>query len=241
MSWGSDDLTDLFLPSKPERSGLMFGQGVVKSWDPVTAANTVEYRGATLTDLPLLNSTEAVLLQKGSVVGILSTGAQVFIIGRITIPGSADAATALNAIRIYSDTVNVLDSTTSGTIGDLPNSTGPTCADVVVGKSRRAVAFMSAFAGIGGTGVFSNGGGIDIAVSDATTIAADGSYPAWQLQLQSNNAAQENISANSRWTALKFFDGNLNPGLNTFQMKYMRLGNTGTTSFYTRNLTVIPF
>lgn len=87
----SADLSSLFTPSAP---GVRFGQGLVTAWNPNTGQNTIEWAGGTLTDVPILNTGEAVALRAGHVVGMLGQGLTWFIIGRVTPPNSADFAGA---------------------------------------------------------------------------------------------------------------------------------------------------
>lgn len=240
MAYSADDLTPLLARPTEQRGGLDFGQGVITSYDPLTAANTVAYRGAALSNLPVLNGSEAVLLTPGAVVGILRSNRSYFILGRITVPNTPEAATALDMVRIYTDTVANLDATTSPTYVDLATP-GPIVSNVLVGKSGRALAFITAHMSSGFAGASSGGGEISIEVSGATSISPD-LVERMRWTLSSNNAAQERIDAQFRVTALRVFDGDLNPGFNNFKMMYSR-GNAGgnTASYFDRNLTVIPF
>lgn len=95
MSYRGDDLAPLLIP--PDAPGVGFRQGVILSWNQDTAENTVQVAGSILTDLPILNTAEALLLRPGSVVGIMTAGSSWFILGRITVPGSPDAVATLGA------------------------------------------------------------------------------------------------------------------------------------------------
>lgn len=75
------DLSPLFKPTGP---GVQFGQGLITAWNAATGENTVEWAGGTLTNVPILNTGEAVALRAGHVVGMLGQGLTWFIIGRIT-------------------------------------------------------------------------------------------------------------------------------------------------------------
>ena len=87
----SADLSSLFTPAGP---GVRFGQGLITAWDPATGQNTIEWSGGTLTDVPVLNTGEAIALRPGRVVGMLGQGLTWFIIGRITPPNDPDFASA---------------------------------------------------------------------------------------------------------------------------------------------------
>lgn len=84
-----EDLSGLFaeaLQPKPNDGAVKFRQGSVVSWDPVTNANTIQVGAAILTDLPVLDNGAAAVPVVGDVVGILSTGNAMFILGRIVRP-----------------------------------------------------------------------------------------------------------------------------------------------------------
>jgi hypothetical protein len=87
----TDDLTPLFDGGQP---GVRFRQGTVLTWDASTGANTIDVAGATLTDVSILNTGEAIALKAGHIVGLLGQGSAWFIIGRITPPGDANFAAA---------------------------------------------------------------------------------------------------------------------------------------------------
>lgn len=91
MTGVSDDLAPLFDQGKP---GVRFGQGLITAWDPATGTNTIEWAGGTLTDVPVLNTGEAIALKAGHVVGMLGQGMSWFIIGRITPPNDPNFAGA---------------------------------------------------------------------------------------------------------------------------------------------------
>lgn len=80
----SDDLAPLLAPAPAPAVG--YRQGVVVAWDSVTFANQVSVGGATVTNLPLLNSSDASLIVPGDTVGILTFGSSWAILGRFTVP-----------------------------------------------------------------------------------------------------------------------------------------------------------
>ena len=82
MSYASDDLAPL-LASQPA-TGAGYRQGVVLAWDPTTAANTIDVGGALINNVPVLNTSESLLLQPGDVVGLLTAGASWCVLGRLT-------------------------------------------------------------------------------------------------------------------------------------------------------------
>jgi hypothetical protein len=89
------DLVPLFQKSLQRDDDVVrFRQGTVVEWNTATGANKIRFMGATVENMPMLNSGEAIALKAGHNVGILTTGKAAFILGRITLPGSADFASA---------------------------------------------------------------------------------------------------------------------------------------------------
>jgi hypothetical protein len=88
----SDDLAPLLVPSAGP--GVRFGQGLVTAWNAITGENTIEWAGGVLTNVPVLNTGEAIALKAGHVVGMLGQGATWFIIGRITPANDPNFASA---------------------------------------------------------------------------------------------------------------------------------------------------
>lgn len=76
-----DDLSPLFDQGGP---GVRFRQGTILTWNAATGENTIDMGGGVLTDVPVLNTGEAIALKAGHVVGLLGQGMAWFIIGRIT-------------------------------------------------------------------------------------------------------------------------------------------------------------
>lgn len=143
-----DQLAPLFAAAPAGQSqAATYRQGTVLTWDPITAENTVDVGGTTLTDLPVLNSTDALLLTAGDVVGILVAGdgatKTYAILGRLVIPGSDAAGTALDVLsrNAQAATVTTSESTTSNTFTDLTTH-GPEVT-VTIGKSGKLLVIVS--------------------------------------------------------------------------------------------------
>lgn len=96
----TDNLAPLFDQGQP---GVRFRQGTILTWDPNTGANTIDVAGGTLTNVGMMNIGEAISLKPGHVVGLLGQGGTWWIIGRVTLPGSADFASASVAFASGSD------------------------------------------------------------------------------------------------------------------------------------------
>lgn len=230
MSYRSDDLTPLFPPDPP--SGVGYRQGVVVAWNPATAENQVDVGGTLVDNLPILNTSEALLLQPGDVVGILAAGRSASswaILGRLTIPATPQAATALSAIRTRSVNVDAFETRTSAIWGDLA-TVGPVVSDVIVGPSGRCLLFISSTITLL---VTSGGGEMACQITGATTVPLGDTPPAL--------AWYGPAGSGPTMTRLVLVEG-LNPGLHTFTAKYsaVDLGAGGSVRFGRRNLTVIP-
>lgn len=87
----TDNLASLFDTGQP---GVRFRQGTILTWNPNTGENTVDLAGGTLTNVPILNTGEAVALKAGHVVGLLGQGSAWFIVGRVTPPNDPNFAAA---------------------------------------------------------------------------------------------------------------------------------------------------
>ena len=227
MSYGSDDLTPLF--GGQPGPGVGYRQGVVRAWNPVTAENTVEVGGALIENVPVLNTNEVLLLAPGDVVGVLTAGPSWCILGRLTVPGTAGAATALNAIRTQSANVPAYETRTSAIWGDLA-TVGPIVSNVVIGPSGRCLVFITSTITLLTT---SGGGEMAYAITGATSVPTGDTPPAL--------AWYGPAGSGPTMTRLVLQEG-LNAGSHTFTAKYsaLDLGPGGSARFGGRNLTVVP-
>lgn len=226
-SYASADLTPI-LAAQPGQ-GVGYRQGVVRAWNPNTAENTIEIAGALIDNVPILNTNESLLLAPGDVVGVLTSGASWCILGRLTVPGTAGAASALNAIRTKSVTTPEYETTSDYVWGNL-GTVGPIVPDVNIGPSGRCLVFISSTIILLNT---HGGGQMAYEISGATTVPTGDTPPA----LAYYGPAGSGPTA----TKLVLQEG-LNPGLHTFTAKYSAEmdGPTGLGRFGDRNLTVIP-
>lgn len=85
----TDNLAPLFGGGMP---GVRFRQGTILTWNAETGANTVDLAGGTLTDVSILNTSEAIALKQGHVVGLIGQGSTWMILGRVTPPGDPNFA-----------------------------------------------------------------------------------------------------------------------------------------------------
>jgi len=222
-----DDLASLLITGKSE--GVGFRQGTVLAYNPLTGENTILVGGGIVTNLPILNTSEALLLEAQSVVGILTAGPSWFILGRITVPNTPQALTALNAIRIASANVPDFDNTASTTFVDLATP-GPS-VDLFVGPTGRCLVLLTTAIQESLT-TTPRGGIMGVAVSGATTRPAS-----FNRILQIGHSDDQYNNLWCRTTAAVMEEG-LTPGWHTFTAKYAS-NDSGLVDFYDRNLTAI--
>jgi hypothetical protein len=233
------DLVDLFTASPQGPTQPMgYRQGVIVAFDSVTGANTVTVGGVNLTDLPMLNTSEVLLMTPGAVVGIMVVGSTYAILGRLAIPNTADAGTALAAIATQSASVTTPETTASSSFGDLA-TTGPTLTNVSVGPSGRMLVMISCQAQADvptGTGIKSSGCVMSFDLSGATTVGANEVNALHAFLAYSAGAATAPaFTLRASATRVALLTG-LNPGLHTLVAKY-RSFSSNTVTFSNRNLT----
>lgn len=236
----SDDLVPLM--TKSTGKAVSFRQGVIVSWNQLTAENTVMVGGALMENLAILNTSEAAILAPGDVVSILTAGSTWGILGRMTIPGTPEAVSSLSALRFQSDTVEGTDSITSTTLADAPTNPGPT-VEITVGPTGRLLVMLTAeFSGQSNSTAAGNtmncGGYMGCELSGANSVAASASgsmKSAANLTVVSSTAT---IGISTGGTRVRLYEG-LNSGLTTITGKYARQNYATLTSVnvYSRNIT----
>lgn len=102
----TSDLAALLTP--PPSAGVQFSQGKILSWDRIELRNTIEWRGITLTDVPLVEGLNNLVLKEGDIVGMLGWAPENskgvgswWIIGKLSNPGEfiADLTFYLGQVR----------------------------------------------------------------------------------------------------------------------------------------------
>lgn len=210
---------------------LGFHTGVIRSWDELTGANTVEVGGTSLTNLSVLSAAGTIHLRAGDTVAVMRVRTQYFILGKIAAPGASAAE------RIASDRVARMDQVpTTDTFVDLP-SYGPEVS-LYIGSSRRALVIHSA--------EFSIGGVVDVGQwgegHQAVQITGASNRPVESAVtnafLKGNAGTASSASATTFITSVN----GLREGVNTFTCKYRATAN-GQQDVVVNNrvLTVIPF
>lgn len=111
----NNDFAALLTP--PPSHGVQFTQGKILSWDNETLHNTVEWRGITLTDIPIIEGINALVIQEGDIVGMLGWAPENakgmgswWILGKLSNPGEtvADLDITAKLIRFLTESGAVL-------------------------------------------------------------------------------------------------------------------------------------
>lgn len=237
----SDDLVPLLAPDPGKPVG--FRQGVVIAWNPDTAANTVLVGGSLMTNLPILNTSEASLLAEGDVVGVLTSGSTWAIMGRFTIPGTPEAVSSIQSIT---NRIKAADDIGSGTRnstswGDLTGAAVGPAVTIRIGSSGRALVFWGAEIGQTGSWATKNTPHVGVEVSGASTIAPVDAY-AFNYNFEFPGTGATGHAELSSWIQGSNFHHftSLNPGDTTFTLKYRHdgLDPAGSVSFNSREIAV---
>lgn len=110
-----NDFAALLTP--PPSKGVQFSQAVVLSWDNETLHNTLEWRGVTITDVPIVEGINALTIRPGDVVGLLGWAPENakgvgswWILGKLSNPGEtvADLIITAKLIRFVTEAGNPL-------------------------------------------------------------------------------------------------------------------------------------
>jgi hypothetical protein len=239
----SDDLVPFLTTPGGTGKGLSFRQGSVIAWNQDTAENIILVGDSLIENLPSLNSTEASLLVPGDVVGILVSGSTWAIIGRLIIPGSPEAATAINAVtnRIVASADEFSGTRNSTSWGDL---TGVGVGPEVTARIRatgRALVMWSAEIGNSPNWNIRNTPHVGVELSGANTIA-----PSDQFSLNVNAEfpalAAPGHAQMSFWIQSSVFHlyTGLDAGDTTFTLKYKHdtMNPAGATAFEAREIAV---
>lgn len=223
--------------SRPDGGGnpLSFRQGTVIAWDQDTAENVIQVGSNLFENLPSLNTSEASLLVPGDVVGIMVSGSTWAVMGRMIIPGTPEAASSIRSItnRIQAAEDPFAGTRNSTAWGDLTGVGAGPSVTVKIGSSGRALCFWSCELGqtlsaaSGGVLVWEtkNTPHVGVAVSGATTVAATDEN-ALNVNLEYPSPGSANAAQSNFWlqaSMMHLFTG-LNPGNNTFTMKYRHDG-----------------
>lgn len=99
---------DVFLPPLEPSSAaqpVTFRMGVIVAFNPSTGTNQVRVAGQVLNNLAMLVSGSETAFQVGQNVGIMVVGSEMFIVGRIAVPGAPSYASTTSAFKTGSTLV----------------------------------------------------------------------------------------------------------------------------------------
>ena len=111
----NNNLAALLTP--PPSHAVQFSQGIVKQWERTELRNQIEWRGITLTDVPMIEGINPLALKEGDIVGMLGWAPENakgvgswWIIGKLSNPGEfiADLTFYLGQIRFLAEGTNYL-------------------------------------------------------------------------------------------------------------------------------------
>lgn len=229
-TYRTDDLVPLF--TAPPAAGVGYRQGTIVSWDPTTAANVVDVDGVLIDNLSILNTNEALQLAEGDVVGILTTGQAASswaILGRLTIPGTAAAASALRMVsdRMIAAEDPAQGTTSTATFGDLTGTDPGPAVTATISGSGKALILLGATISTGG-GIYT-GGLMGFTISGATT------RPATVADSLEASLSAESFSQSASRSVLVT---GLTPGVHTFTAEYASVAAGSPVTVENRNLVV---
>jgi hypothetical protein len=253
VTYPTDDLATLLVPRQQEHTG--YGQGIIRGWNPETFENQVEFRGAILTNLPVMSGTEALTYQPGDVVLLMRwtpTGgglSSYWIAGRPIVPGGGRAKQVVSWMRgslasaisaeVLADRVQSISDGGIGTrndiaYGDLSGAdVGPVVTDVEISEAGAAIVFVSAECIVnisaGRTGFMSYD------VSGPTSRAAN---DAWAYTNSISGDPSLSVIPGIGAGRLSVQKG-LEPGTYSFTCRYRTVDTGGNVQWLGRNLTVI--
>ena len=107
----NNNLASLLTP--PPSHAVQFSQGIIKQWDRTEFHNQIEWRGITLTDVPMVEGVNALALKEGDIVGMLGWAPENakgvgswWILGKLSNPGEfvSDLTFFLGQIRFLTKT-----------------------------------------------------------------------------------------------------------------------------------------
>jgi hypothetical protein len=234
----SDDLVPLLSKSKDKSAG--FAQGEVIAWNPDTAANVILIRGTLFDDLPILNTSEASLLEPGAIVSVITWGSSYAILGRMVYPNTPEAVSSIQSITNRIQAAEDFDGGTrnSTTWGDLTGAAIGPSVTIRIGSSGRAQCFWTAEIGQADNYQIKNTPHVGVEVSQGGSVIydpVDGYALNVNLELTNGTAAAFWIQAGTQ----HIFSG-IPAGLTTFTMKYRHDGMNpaGPSTFRTREIVV---
>lgn len=229
-------------PEGPEDAG--FHTGSILTWDQTSGVNTVLVNGVIMSNLKSLQGGIPTWYSVGDTVVIIRKQTQYFIMGRVAAPGlggGSGPTSASSGLNEIFDTANVWAG-----VPAFPNTPQLT---TYIGNSRSCLIMLACEVYVkAGDPAFATNvhnptaeGGISVAISGATTVAAgtfapQNAFNRIEFWNATGQAVQSLITITRTWMTSSSLL--LNVGSNTFTMKYKTIG--GTAQFINPQIVVIP-
>lgn len=131
---------------------------------------------------------------------------------------------------------------TANTFGDLTGSSVGPSITVTIGQTGRALVFWTAEYGYTGDWESLSTAFVSVEVSGATAIPANREYGmGFTINFPASpNPGNALVALTQQGSAFHFFD-NLNPGVNTFTMKYQNSEGSNAVRYSQREIAIFPF
>ena len=262
----TSDLTPL-LTQAPAGEGVRFGQGKLLAWNPTTLENQVDWRGTVLTNLPVLNIPAASAFQPGQKVALLGWapggGASSWaILGSWVTPGTDAAEQAVAfmqttlakqlAAQIFAERIHVADGwgfqaqTDSITWSDGGlGANNPTLTDIEITDAGFALVAVTGQELIENVHTVTPGGlmgaQMSVQISGATTVSPDSFGGGANLEHRHQISSAPSGDWLSIVSATMLVPQVLNPGLNTFEARYISTFGGNEVFISNPSIVVIAF
>lgn len=235
--------SDNLVPLLTQKNEKAFGyrQGVLLTFDPSTAANTVQVAGGVMTNLPISSASEASVLEAGDVVTILTGGPSWMILGKLIIPETSDAEARLSSLTTQVASVSGIDSFTSTSFAAATTFPGPEVEIYVPKSGAIAITVTAEISGqssdsAGATAIC--GGAMSFELSGTNTLAAVRANGVIASNNETVTGAANTVGVTDRASATTVLTG-LNPGLTTITAMYAKVGDGTQVNINNRTLSVI--
>lgn len=216
---------------------LTFRQGVVVSWDVTTGENSVNVGGTILANLPVLTTGEATSLAAGDVVGLLRSGPQYFVLGRIDLAAAAGGSINIGAASAGRGLLGYTFSSTNLPSAGVTSTTyATTTLEQSVTPDANRLIRVSLFAAVTSTVAADR---VSVGIRDITQKELPSGYAGplsipsgvWGTEgyvvLQERAATVSAGPRNTEATVVAYDDRGLG-GARTYQVVIARIAGTGT-------------
>jgi hypothetical protein len=216
---------------------VTFRQGVVVTWDISTGENTVNVGGTVLSNLPVLTTGEVTSLAAGDVVGLLRSGTQYFVLGRIDLAETAGGSINIGAGGAGRGLLGYTFSSTNLPSGGTTSTTyATTTLEKEVTPDANRLIRVSLFCAVTSTVAADR---VSVAIRDVTQKELPSGYAGplsqpsgvWGTEgyvvLQERGATVSSGPRSTVCTTVAYDDRGLS-GARTYQIVIARIAGTGT-------------